>query len=129
MEISTGVKNTRYPIHPAMLVDILANAGYSPTQVSQMLGDRISFRALYRWRKREALPQRYSDYVDVLNLAQGLGLLTSPEPELADTGVMADGRDGEEEEEEEEKTYGDYRDNDEDEGYTGDEDEDCEGEE
>lgn len=66
--------NNRYPVSPAKLVEILSENGYSPTQVSQMLGGRISFRALYRWRNEEAMPQRYADYVDVLTLATGLGL-------------------------------------------------------
>lgn len=80
--------STRYPIHPAKLVDILSEAGYSPTQVAQMLGGRISFRALYRWRKEEAMPQRYADYVDVLQLATGLGLLGSlPNSETAETSA------------------------------------------
>jgi hypothetical protein len=76
--------NTRYPIRPAKLVTILSDGGYSPTQVSQMLGGRISFRALYRWRNEEAMPQRYADYVDVLQLATGLGLLGAL-PEQAET--------------------------------------------
>lgn len=78
--------NTRYPVAPAKLVEILSEGGYSPTQVSQMLGGRISFRALYRWRNEEAMPQRYADYVDVLTLATGLGLFPRDGVEMGEGG-------------------------------------------
>ena len=80
---NTKGATVKYPILPARLVDLLSEGGYSPTQVSQMLGGRISFRALYRWRREEAMPQRFSDYLDVLHLAQGLGLLPPPESPLS----------------------------------------------
>jgi hypothetical protein len=87
--------NAKYPIAPARLIEIFSEAGYSPTQVSHLLGNRISFRALYRWKNGEALPQRYADYVDVMHLAEGLGLLTANSPPAeaeAEAGAEAEGR-------------------------------------
>jgi hypothetical protein len=87
--------NAKYPITPARLIEIFSEAGYSPTQVSHLLGNRISFRALYRWKNGEALPQRYADYVDVMHLAEGLGLLTANSPPAeaeAEAGAEAEGR-------------------------------------
>jgi hypothetical protein len=89
--------NAKYPIAPARLIEIFSEAGYSPTQVSHLLGNRISFRALYRWKNGEALPQRYADYVDVMHLAEGLGLLTANSPPAeaeaeTEAGAEAEGR-------------------------------------
>jgi hypothetical protein len=64
-----------YPIEPSILVNKLAQAGYPPQKVESMLEGRISYRALYRWRKKEAQPQRKQDYWAVHNLAEALGVL------------------------------------------------------
>jgi hypothetical protein len=64
-----------YPVAPNVLVTTLADAGYPPQKVESMLEGRISYRALYRWRKNEAQPQRKQDYWAVHGLAEALGVL------------------------------------------------------
>lgn len=69
------MNTAEYPISPDVLVTILADSGYPPQKVESMLGGRISYRALYRWRKKEAQPQRKQDYWAVHGLAEALGVL------------------------------------------------------
>jgi len=61
-----------------ILVTRLSDAGYPPVKLEAMLENRISYRALYRWRNGEAMPQRKSDYAAVLSLALALGVDVLP---------------------------------------------------
>jgi hypothetical protein len=61
-----------------ILVTRLGDAGYAPTKLESMLENRVSYRALYRWRNGEARPQRRADYDAVLQLALALGVSVYP---------------------------------------------------
>lgn len=67
-----------YPLAPQVLVQRLSEAGYAPAKLETMLHGRISYRALYRWRNGEAMPQRSADYGAVYELAEALGVDLTP---------------------------------------------------
>lgn len=66
--------STAYPLSPKVLIERLGEAGYSPHKVEALLGKRISYRALYRWRTEQTAPQRAADYWAVYRLAESLNI-------------------------------------------------------
>tara|TARA_Y100001973_G_scaffold82628_1_gene122206 strand:+ start:735 stop:992 length:258 start_codon:yes stop_codon:yes gene_type:complete len=83
------MKQQDYPLDPGVLVETLANAGYPPQKVCSMLDGRISYRALYRWRKNEAKPQRKQDYWAVHGLAEALGVLPKADENTDQKAALA----------------------------------------
>ena len=68
-----------------ILIQRLSDAGYKPQRVAQLMGHRISWRALYRWRRGDSQPQRDADYEAVIELAKALSIdVTRTDEEKAD---------------------------------------------
>jgi hypothetical protein len=74
---------------PAALIQCFSDKGYSPQKISPMIGRRISYRALYRWKNGEAKPQRVTDFLAVLDLAVALEIITSAERDASKFAFQA----------------------------------------
>lgn len=49
------------PSQAQAITSRLMASGYSAAQIAELLGQRVSWRTIYRWAKGESVPQRAGD--------------------------------------------------------------------
>jgi hypothetical protein len=65
----------------------LMASGYSAMQIAELLGQRVSWRTIYRWAKGESVPQRVSDEEALRALATEIEATPpSPTPPTTEAG-------------------------------------------